>query len=270
MPDPILSVRHVGKTFASVTGLPFRRQVHRIDAVKDVSFDLHAGETFAIVGESGSGKSTLARMLMLLERPSSGQAVFEDQDIFQLAPKDLRKLRRHIQMVFQDPWASLNPRRTIEETLSEGWIVNPGLVEKLNFRREAQTLLDTVGLGSAALEKYPAEFSGGQRQRIAIARALALSPRILILDEAVSALDVSIQAQILNLLSEIQSERGIAYLFISHDLSVVRHVSHRVGVMYLGDLVELAPTEQVFARPEHTYTQKLLASMPDRLGQVSA
>lgn len=268
MPDPILSLKNVSKTFEKVTGLPFRRQSHRINAVKNVSFDLLRGETLAIVGESGSGKSTLARMLMLLETPSTGQAIFEGQDIFQLEASNLRKLRRHIQMVFQDPWASLNPRRTIEETLIEGWIVNPGLVERANFRSEAQVLLETVGLGGAALDRYPAEFSGGQRQRIAIARALALDPQVLILDEAVSALDVSIQAQILNLLAEIQREREISCLFISHDLSVVRHISNRVGVMYLGELVELAQTDRIFAEPVHDYTRKLLASMPDRLGQA--
>ncbi len=262
MAEPVLRVRGVTKHFGLSSGLPFLRRQGVIQALENVSFDLGAGETLGIVGESGSGKSTLARTLMLLERPTAGQALYEGRDIFTMAPAEVRALRREIQMVFQDPWASLNPRRTICDAISEGWVVHPGIVAPQEHRRRVAELLDLVGLNPSALDNYPSEFSGGQRQRISIARALALNPSVLILDEAVSALDVSVQAQVLNLLVAIQKRLGIAYIFISHDLAVVRHLAQRVGVMYMGRMAEIGPASALYDRPTHPYTQALLSAMP--------
>jgi oligopeptide transport system ATP-binding protein len=231
--------------------------------VQGISFDLEPGRTFGIVGESGSGKSTVARCIMRLDQPTSGQVIFGETDIATAPESTLKPLRRDIQMVFQDPWASLNPRHTVERILTEPWEIHDGVVPSAQRPAKVLELLQLVGLDSSFARRYPSQFSGGQRQRISIARALALSPKVLILDEAVSALDVSVQAQVLNLLADLQKRLRMTYLFISHDLSVVRHLCHRIGVMYLGRMVETGSVQQIFAEPRHPYTQALLSAMPD-------
>ncbi len=232
-----------------------------VHAVDGVSFTVGAGETLGLVGETGSGKTTVGRILVRLQEPDSGQVLFGGQDLLALKGKDLRQRRRQFQIVFQDPMGSLNPRMRVGDIVAE-----PLVIHELGTPRErkdrAAALLDRVGLSASAADKYPHEFSGGQRQRIGIARALALDPKFIVLDEPVSALDVSVQAQVVNLLQDLQEERGLAYLFIAHGLQVVAHVSGRVAVMYLGRIVELGPTEDVFKRPLHPYTRALLASVP--------
>lgn len=238
-----------------------RRQVGNVFAVNDVSFDLKEGETFGIVGESGCGKSTLGRAVVRLYEPTSGSIKYKGQDVSRLKRSELKDFRKHIQMVFQDPYASLNPRMTIKEILEEPFrlhkICSPEEMEK-----KSRELLELVGLRTSDIHKFPHEFSGGQRQRIGIARALALNPSIVVCDEAVSALDVSIQSQVLNLLNELQSKLGLTYIFISHDLTVVKYISDRVAVMYLGRIVEIADSEDIYERPLHPYTKALLSSVP--------
>jgi peptide/nickel transport system ATP-binding protein len=254
----VLEVSHLSKSYLMSRGL-FGRQ-SAVAAVKDVSFNLRRGETVAIVGESGSGKSTIARMLMRIGEPSAGSALFLGQDIFGLKGRDLIALRRDVQMIFQDPYSSLNPSMTIAEIVGEPWEIHPDIVPREMRRERLVQLMTQVGLTEAHLARYPHEFSGGQRQRIAIARALAVAPKLIICDEAVSALDVSVQAQVTALLRRLQEELGIAYLFISHDLEVVRQIAHRVLVMNAGEVVEQGSVTQIFDAPTHPYTQKLLGA----------
>ena len=233
-----------------------------VSAVEDVSFSVAPGESFGVVGESGSGKTTLAKLLLALERPESGTVFFEGRDLFALPGRELRRVRRDMQVVFQDPFSSLNPRMTIAEIVEEGLLVHGDPPDKKARQARVARTLDEVGLAAAHAGRYPHEFSGGQRQRVGIARALALEPKLIVADEPVSALDVSIQAQILNLLKDLQQRRKLAYLFISHDLSVVRYLCTRVAVMYLGKIVEIADTDALFSSLQHPYTEALLSAIP--------
>ena len=260
MTDVLLRATDVVKHFPVRTGLGQVKQV--VKAVDGVSLDVRAGETLGLVGESGCGKSTLGRCLVRLTDLTSGRVEFDGDDITTLSRRALRPYRRGLQMVFQDPYASLNPRRRAAAIVEEPMRVHR-LGDDATIRRRARELLEVVGFDSGFFERYPHEFSGGQRQRIGIARALALEPKILVADEPVSALDVSIQAQVLNLLADLQQQFGLTYVFVAHDLGVVRHVSDRIGVMYLGELVELGDAEQVFAHPLHPYTQALLSAVPE-------
>jgi len=250
------------KHYPLTQGIVFRRQVGAVKAVDGVSFDLRSGETLGLVGESGCGKSTVARTLLRLEEATAGHAYHRDRDIFSMSKRDLRRLRRDVQIVFQDPYASLNPRMTVGDIIGEAWEIHPDVVPKNQRRQTLGTLLERVGLDPAFANRYPHQFSGGQRQRVGIARALALNPEVLILDEPVSALDVSVQAQVVNLLEELQDEFGFAYVFIAHDLAVVRHISDRVAVMYLGKIVEQGDADDIYDRATHPYTQALLSAVP--------
>lgn len=262
VPDsPLLSVQGLSTSFPIRSSL-LKREIGRHHAVKEVSFDLAAGKTLGLVGESGSGKTTLARTIVGLLSPSGGTVTFDGTDLTTATPKEFRHIRRSMQMVFQDPFSSLNPRLTVSEIIAEAWRVQKGLVDPSRWEAEITALLDRVGLDPGHADRYPHQFSGGQRQRIGIARALALRPKLIICDEAVSALDVSVQAQILNLLEDLQEELGIAYLFIAHDLSVVRHIADDVLVMYLGEKVEHGATGAVFDEPQHEYTRSLLSAAP--------
>ena len=260
--EPLLRVERMSKDFPAESGMIAGRFAKKVSAVNEVSFEIYEGETFGLVGESGCGKSTTGRSIMRLTNPTGGKVFFEGKDISKMNKRELKDLRREMQFIFQDPYASLNPRMTIGEIISEPLLIHnvmPNKEERLAYVRE---LLDTVGLNPEHINRYPHEFSGGQRQRVGIARAFALRPKLIICDEPVSALDVSIQAQVLNLLKELQDKYGTAYLFIAHDLSVVQHISDRIGVMYLGKLVELSDWKSLYAEPHHPYTQSLLSAIP--------
>lgn len=256
----LLEIRELKKFFPIRAGI-FQTTVGHIKAVDGVSFFVKKGETLGIVGESGCGKSTVGRTVIRLYKPSSGKIIFNNQDITRMRESDLRtRIRKDIQMIFQDPYASMNPRKTLKSILKEP-LVTHGLLDDHSDDRIAE-LLNRVGLSPSYLNRYPHEFSGGQRQRIGIARALALNPELIIADEAVSALDVSIQAQIINLLKDLQAELDLTYIFISHNLSVVRHISDRVAVMYLGNMMEIAPKSAIYEEPLHPYTMALLSAVP--------
>ncbi len=262
MAEPILEVENLVKHFPVRVGVLFKRTVGHVQAVDGVSFTLNKGETLGVVGESGCGKSTLAQVLMRLEPPTSGVARFEGRDMFAMKGAELRKLRRDIQIVLQDPYTSLNPRMTVGDIVGEPYEIHTEVAPKGDRQRKVQELLEIVGLNPEHINRYPHQFSGGQRQRIGIARALALKPKVIVCDEPVSALDVSIQAQVMNLLGELQTEMGLSYVFIAHDLSVVRHLSDRVAVMYLGKIVEIGTEDDIYERPMHPYTQALLSAVP--------
>jgi oligopeptide transport system ATP-binding protein len=259
---PLLRVRNLSVHFSLKRGFIVQREVARVRAVDGISFDIYPGETLGLVGESGSGKTTAAKAVIQLKNPDSGSVEFDGQELVGLSTSAMRPIRRKMGMVFQDPYGSLNPRMRAGDIVGEPLKVH-GLAESGDdYRTQVSSLLTTVGLSPAMAERYPNEFSGGQRQRLGIARAIAAKPSLLILDEAVSALDVSIQAQILNLLQDLQEQYNLAYLFIAHDLSVVRHISHRVAVMYLGRIVETADSRDLYERPLHPYTQALLSAIP--------
>lgn len=261
MEVPLFQVKGLKKYFPVVSGF-FRRQVGEIRAVDGIDFTLNQGEVLGVVGESGSGKSTAARAAIRLFEPTAGQVRFEGADFLTLEPEELKRKRKEIQMVFQDPYASLNPRKSVGESIGEALRYH-GLVSSLSEQEErVAATLKQVGLSPDAMAKYPHQFSGGQQQRICIGRAIALGPKMIICDEAVSALDVSVQAQILNLLEELKNSLGLSYLFISHDLAVIRHLSDRVVVMCQGKVVEEGPVETLFEHPQHPYTQKLLSAIP--------
>jgi oligopeptide transport system ATP-binding protein len=258
---PILSVRDLKIHFAVRSGLFLRASDDAIKAVDGLTFDVRRGETLGLVGESGCGKTSAGRALLRLTEPTSGEVRFEGTDVVSATGSGLRKLRRRMQMVFQDPYASLNPRQSVGDLLAEPIRVH-GLRRGAAVRARVAELIDLVGLRASAIDGYPHEFSGGQRQRIGIARALAVEPQFLVCDEPVSALDVSIQAQVINLLEDLQNELGLSYLFIAHDLSVVRHISHRVAVMYLGKIVEIATSSSLYRQPLHPYTRALMSAVP--------
>ena len=261
MSDVVLETRGLVKHFPASRGM-VRSKGGAIRAVDEVDLQLRRGETLGVVGESGCGKSTLAKLLVGLERPTAGSITVRGQEMTGLKGGDLRRARRHIQMVLQDPYTSLNPRMTAGDIIGEPYEIHSEVVPRGNRARAVQELLEIVGLSPDHINRYPHQFSGGQRQRIGIARALALRPEIIVCDEPVSALDVSIQAQVINLLESLQREFGLAYIFIAHDLSVVRHIAHRVAVMYLGKIVETGGDSQIYERPTHPYTQALLSAVP--------
>ncbi|KAA3655826.1 MAG: ABC transporter ATP-binding protein [Chloroflexi bacterium] len=258
--EVILKVENLKKHFPIMRGV-FRRQVGAVKAVDGVTFDIYKGETLGLVGESGCGKSTTGRVILQLYPPTSGQIYFDGEDLTELSSQALRNKRPHMQMIFQDPHACLNPRMTVSSIVSEP-LLEHGVVRGKALKARVEELLRLVGLDPAFANRYPHEFSGGQRQRIGIARALALNPEFIVCDEPIAALDVSIQAQVTNLLEELQNELGLTYLFISHDLSMIRHIADRVAVMYLGKIMELANQEELYNTPLHPYTQALLSAVP--------
>jgi oligopeptide transport system ATP-binding protein len=259
--QPLLEVEHLVKHFPIKSGILIDREIGRVRAVDDVSFTVGKGETLGLVGESGCGKSTLSRSVLQLLEPTSGSVRFDGREIVGLRGKELRTLRREMQMIFQDPYASLNPRKRVAQIIGEPLTLH-GVASGDDLKANVQELLERVGLNPEHYTRYPHEFSGGQRQRIGIGRALALQPKLIVADEPVSALDVSIQAQIINLLEDLQSDFGLTYVFVAHDLGVVRHVADRIAVMYLGKIVEIGPAEEVYGNPIHPYTLSLLAAVP--------
>jgi peptide/nickel transport system ATP-binding protein len=259
--DSLMSVTSLTKHFPVTRGIIFRHRVGLVRSVDDVSFEVTRGETLGIVGESGCGKTTTARMLVRLLEPTAGQIIFDGRDITHLRAGAMRPLRREVQMIFQDPYSSLNPRHTVGAIVGAPWRLQKVKTEQ-GTKRSVQELLELVGLNPEHYNRYPHEFSGGQRQRIGIARTLALRPKLIVADEPVSALDVSIQAQVINLLADLQDELGLTYVIIAHDLSVIRHICDRVAVMYLGNLVELASRDELYERPRHPYTVALMSAVP--------
>jgi peptide/nickel transport system ATP-binding protein len=257
----LLEVKNLVKHYPVTKGFIFQRQVGAVKAVDGLDFFIRRGETLGLVGESGCGKTTTGRVILRLQEPTSGEALFEGRDIFKLHKEELRRMRRDMQIIFQDPYSSLNPRMTVGDIIGEPLEIH-NLARGRDKIRRVQELLEVVGLSPYHANRYPHEFSGGQRQRIGIARALAVNPKLIIADEPVSALDVSIQAQVLNLLESLQREFGLTYLFIGHDLSVVKHISDRIAVMYLGKIVEMAPADELFSNPQHPYTEALLSAVP--------
>src|SRR5947208_2846459 len=258
---PLISIRDLKVHFPAAGGSLFGRAGQTVKAVDGVTLDIYPGETLGLVGESGCGKSTLGRAILRLTEPTSGQVFFRGQDLAHLSNAYMRSQRRYLQIIFQDPYASLNPRMTVSQIIGEP-IETFRLARGSEKKRRVQDLMETVGLSARFLKRYPHEFSGGQRQRIGIARALAVEPDFIVADEPISALDVSIQAQIMNLLEDLQQQFGLTYLFIAHDLSVVRHISDRVGVMYLGKMMELADRNELYENPLHPYTKALLSAVP--------
>ncbi|TGA96469.1 dipeptide ABC transporter ATP-binding protein [Sporolactobacillus shoreae] len=260
MSEPLLKVENLKKYYPIKGGI-FGKVSETVRAVDGVSFTVNEGETLGIVGESGCGKSTTGRMIMRLIEPTEGSIQFEGKDILNISKSEMRKVRKDVQMIFQDPYASLNPRQTVGSIIEEPMIVH-GLGDRKERRERVEELLELVGLSAYHAKRYPHQFSGGQRQRIGIARALAVRPKLIIADEPVSALDVSVQSQVLNLLQDLQKKFNLTYIFIAHDLSVVRHISNRVGVMYLGKIVEISDSESLYDNPKHPYTKALLSAVP--------
>lgn len=260
--EALLRIRELEMHFPITQGIVFQRQVGSIRAVDGLTFDLMQGETLGLVGESGCGKSTTGRAILQLHRPTKGSVQFEGVELTQISGSELRRMRRRMQMIFQDPYASLNPRMTVGSIVSEPLEVHNLGSSRAERQERVQELLEIVGLNPYFVNRYPHEFSGGQRQRIGVARALAVNPSFIVCDEPISALDVSIQAQVINLLEDLQAEMGLTYLFIAHDLSVVRHISTRIAVMYLGKIVELAERAELYDRPKHPYTEALLSAVP--------
>ncbi|MEX1056461.1 MAG: oligopeptide/dipeptide ABC transporter ATP-binding protein, partial [Natronospirillum sp.] len=261
-PEVVLQAKGLSKNFKVKVRRGWRSVQQDVKAVNNVEFTLHRGETLGLVGESGCGKSTLAKLLVRLIEPTSGTIELMGQNILELDREALRQARRKIQMIFQDPYSSLNPRMTVGEIIGESWEVFPDIVPVAKRSERIKELLQQVGLNTSDADRYPHQFSGGQRQRIGIARALAVEPEVIICDEPVSALDVSVQAQVINLLMDIQQDTGVSYVFIAHDLSIVRQISSHVMVMYLGEIVEGGPVDDVYAKPQHPYTTALLSSIP--------
>jgi len=260
--EVLLSVHNLKKHFPITSGIILQRQVGAVKAVDDVNFDVFKGETLGLVGESGCGKSTTGRTVLQLYKPTSGSVVFEGKELTTLPAEELRKMRKRMQMIFQDPFASLNPRMSVGRIVAEPLRIHKIIDNKKEEQEYVESLLERVGLNPYFVNRYPHEFSGGQRQRIGVARALALKPSFIVADEPISALDVSIQAQVVNLLEDLQDELNLTYLFIAHDLSMVRHICDRVAVMYLGKIVELAPADELYENPLHPYTQALLSAVP--------